>query len=142
MWFFLPVLLLGGCSKSEFLYRNSDWFIERWTDALLDLEDDQKSQWREILERALAVHRETELPGVVAFLGAFENHAARGLSKPVVECLVGRAEEIYRRHALLAAEAAAPLLAGLSAVQVNGLQKRLQARNDEYRRDYLQDDET
>jgi hypothetical protein len=139
---FLPglVLVVGGCSKTEFLYRNADWFVERWTDKLVDLEGVQKSDWRVVLERMLAEHRESELPRLVGLLEASEAQASRGLTEPVIDCLMNRAEELYRRHARLAVDAAVPLLTQLSPGQVDHLEQRLKERNQEYRETYLSGD--
>jgi hypothetical protein len=133
-------LLVGGCSKTEFVYRHADWFIERWTDDLVDLGDEQGAEWRVVLDQALDLHREAELPAVIAFLGAVEKHAARGLSAPAVECLMGEAEELYRRHARLAVEVAVPLLVRLSPPQLEHLQRRLEERNEDYREEHLSQD--
>lgn len=125
--------MLAGCSKTEFLYRNADWFIERWTDNLVSLSDEQRSVWRVSLERTLVQHRESELPAMVELLSALEYRAAGPLAEPEVECLVDEVEQLFRRHARLAAGAAPSLLVKLSPRQLDELERRLAERDAEYR---------
>lgn len=136
-WLAAVSLVLAGCSKTEFLYRNADWFIERWTDNLVSLSDEQKSEWRVGLEQTLARHRKLELPAVVALMSAMEYRAAGPLTGPEVQCLVDQTEQLFRRHARLAAGAAAPLLVRLSPRQLDELERGLAERDAGYREEYL-----
>jgi hypothetical protein len=130
-------LLLTGCSRTEFVYRNADWLITRWADAQLDLSGAQQRAWEPQLEAALARHRNEELPRLAAWLQAAKQAAAQGLETNELACLADWAEALYQRHARLAVSLALPLLQELGPEQVAHLRRRWQERNAEYRADYL-----
>jgi len=134
------MVTLAGCGRTEFLYNNADWFIENWADDLLQLDTAQASAWRPYLNEAIDRHREIELPQIVRFLATAELHAGSGTSVAISDCLVGRAEALYRRHARLAAELAVPVLHGLRTEQVEDLERRLDEKNADYRKKYLTPD--
>jgi hypothetical protein len=130
-------LLLTGCSRTEFVYRNADWLITRWADAQLDLSAAQQRAWEPQLEAALDRHRSEELPRLAAWLQAAEQAARQRLGTDELACLADWAEALYERHARLAVTLALPLLEELGPQQIAHLRGRWQERNAEYRAEYL-----
>jgi hypothetical protein len=128
----LALLLLSGCSSMRLAYNTADFFIGRYADDYLGLDGNQMERWTPQLDAALARHREQELPYLAAFFNSAQNEARKGFTAAGVGCLLDQFEVIYRRHFALAAETAAPLLAGLDQRQINALEQsfRKEARED------------
>ena len=126
------LLLLGGCSGMRLAYNTADFFIERYADDYLGLDNAQMSRWAPRLDAALARHRDEELPYLAAFFDTVQNDARKGFTREDVSCLLDQFETIYRRHFTLAAATAAPLLADLDAAQIAALEQtfREEARED------------
>ncbi|MGB5832433.1 MAG: DUF6279 family lipoprotein [Thiohalocapsa sp.] len=123
----LPIVavavLLTACSSMKIAYNTADFFIERYADDYLGLDGAQMERWSPTLDAALARHREQELPYLAAFFDSAQNDARKGFTRTDVNCLLDQFEVIYRRHFTLAAEAAAPLLAGLDKTQIDTLER-------------------
>lgn len=126
------LLLLAGCSAVRLGYDNADFLIERYADDYLGLDGAQMQRWSPLLDAALARHRNEELPYLAAFFNSAQNDARLGFTEVNVGCLLDQLEVIYRRHFTLAAETAAPLLAGLDGKQIDALERefRTEARED------------
>jgi hypothetical protein len=127
-----PILLVIGCSRTELLYDNADWFLQRYADSYFKMNWQQRRDWRPVLAAQLTQHRREELPEVIAFLEDFEQSAGAGLDRDTAYCLVDRIEAIYRSHAELAVEVAVPLLAGLSEQQIDQMAQRFEELYFEY----------
>lgn len=117
----LAALALGGCSAVRLAYNNADFFIEDYADEYLGLDRSQLRGWSPTLDAALGRHRTEELPYLAAFFETALAGARDGFSEAGVDCLLDQFERLYRRHARLAVEAAAPLLADLRAQQIDDL---------------------
>ena len=128
----VALLLLSGCSSMRLAYNTADFFIGRYADDYLGLDGSQMERWSPTLDAALARHREQELPYLAAFFNSAQNEARKGFTEAGVGCLLDQFEVIYRRHFTLAAETAAPLLAGLDQRQIDALEQsfRKEARED------------
>lgn len=126
------LLLLSGCSSMRLAYNTADFFIGRYADDYLDLDGRQIETWAPTLEAVLTKHREQELPYLASFFDSAQNEARKGFTETGVTCLLDQFEQIYRRHFTLAAEAAAPLLAGLNKRQIDALERtfREEAKED------------
>jgi hypothetical protein len=117
-------VLVVGCSGIRVAYNTADFFIERFADDYLGLDSAQMQRWTPVLDAALSRHREDELPYLAAFFDAAQADARKGFSRADVRCLLDQFEVIYRRHFRLATETAAPLLADLTAEQIQALERK------------------
>ena len=127
-----------ACSSTQLAYRNADWLLERYAGKTVDISTSQRAQWRSTLDETLLLHRSNELPYLVAYL----DHASRLISQPGADagCLLDGATMITERHARLAVDLAAPLLADLEAAQVTHLGNYTQQRQRELFERYLDPD--
>ena len=139
----ITILLLGGCSSTQWLYRNVDWVIERYAVKSLDVNEAQLEAWRPVLEQILEQHLDGEIP----ILEEYSDLMARSVTGSSGEsidaaCLVNSANLIFSRHARLAADLAAPLLTQLDPRQIEHLAVYLAERRNHFRERYLKGDET
>jgi hypothetical protein len=127
-----------ACSSTQLAYRNADWLLERYAGKTVDINATQRAQWRSSLDQTLQLHRSNELPRLVAYL----DDVSRIISQPGTGagCLLDGATMIAERHARLAADLAAPLLADLEAAQVTHLRDYTQQRQRELFERYLDPD--
>ncbi len=133
----LLMLLTAACSRTELLYDNADWLINRWVGDLLDASGAQDDRWRELMREALAAHRRDLLPETLSLLRALEDSVSSGEVSRDLSCLRDAVDRIYRRHAEWAAQPAALVMLDISPQQINHLAEQMQERNREYRDDYL-----
>lgn len=136
----LVCLLGSACSSTDLAYRNSDRLLEYYSWKTVRTSDAQRDQWQPLLQATLRYHRESELPLVIAYLDRAAQVVAQGDGSPGAGCLVDGALLIYQRHARLAAELAAPLLAELDADQLKHLAKYTTQRQQDAVKRYLDPD--
>ena len=136
----LVSLLGSACSSTDLAYRNSDRLLEYYSWKTVRTSDAQRDQWQPLLQATLRYHRESELPLVIAYLDLAAQVVAQGDGSPGAGCLVDGALLIYQRHARLAAELAAPLLAELDADQLKHLAKYTTQRQQDAVKRYLDPD--
>jgi hypothetical protein len=126
------LLLLGsGCSRTDFAYRNADWFIERYARQAVNVSAGQRERWEPVVQATLQQHRETVLPLVIRYLDTLDQALQSHQDAAGVECLVNGARLLYDRHAELAVALSAPLLAELDAGQIEHLSTHLAERHNE-----------
>ena len=126
------IVLLVGCSRTELIYNNADWFLKQYADGYFKMNWQQRRDWQPVLEAQLKQHRREELPEVMAFLEDFGRSAGKRLDPNTAHCLVDRIEVIYRSHAELAVEVAVPLLMRLTDDQIDQMEERFEALYFEY----------
>ena len=136
----LLLLILAGCSRTDLLYSNADWLLQRWAAGLLDPQPAQRDAWERVIEQAMQAHRRELLPGVVGILRSAELAATDGLDRRELGCWMDLVEQAYRDHANWAVAPAAAVLDGVSAAQIEHLAEELHERNLAYRDDYLDED--
>lgn len=136
----LSVLVLAACSRTEFFYRNADWFAYRWVDGLLDAEGQQDERWSAQLEAVMQRHREELLGDVVVWLDATSHRIDGRLSDVELRCLWDNGEDVLAAHAALFVDPAVAILSNVSPRQVDHLASELDERDAEYRERYLQPD--
>ena len=136
------ILLLGGCSSTQWLYRNADWVIERYAVKSLDVNEAQLEAWRPLLERVLKQHLDREIPILEHYLDLMAR-AVAGLPGERVDaaCLVSATNLIFTRHAQLAADLTAPLIVKLDLRQIDHLADYLAERRSHFRERYLKGDD-
>lgn len=127
----------AGCSRIELAYNQADFLLTRYADEYLGLTKGQLAAWEPRLGQVLAAHRREELPYLAAFAARMQMAARSGFPASESVCLVGNLRDLYRRHARLAIDLAAPLLAGLGPDQIQALDERF-ARDE--RRDRSEQD--
>jgi hypothetical protein len=131
------VTLLGSaCSQTGLAYRKADWLLEHYAWKTVRTSDAQREDWQPLLQAKLRQHREQELPLLIAYLDLAGRIIRETEGSVGTECLVDGALLLYQRHARLAADLAAPLLAELDADQVRHLtgytRRRLQDSVERY----------
>lgn len=114
-------LVNAACSRTELAYRNADWLLDYYAWKTVRTDAAQREQWDPILQDTLHRHRERELPLVIAYLELADRIVRKQPDSPGATCLVDGALLLYQRHARLAAELAAPLLADLDSAQITHL---------------------
>jgi hypothetical protein len=122
------LVALAACSTVRIAYYGADIFVRQYADDYLGLDGELLATWQPHLTEALARHRAQELPYLARFFDSALRGTERGLDRSTVACLQDQALTIYRRHARLAADLAAPLLAASGPEQVRTLEAKL--RND------------
>jgi hypothetical protein len=133
----LALTVLAGCSRTELVYRNADWLLERYAGKTLDANREQREQWRPVLTGVLAQHRDQVLPVAVGLLDEWLQAVEAGDRTVSAECLLDGTLELYRMHALLAVDLAAPLLAELQPSQIQHFADYLADRQSELREVYF-----
>ncbi|MGD8874980.1 MAG: DUF6279 family lipoprotein [Gammaproteobacteria bacterium] len=136
----LLAVLGSACSRAEFAYRNADWLLEYYAWQSVSINKSQLEQWRPLLQSTLQRHREEELPLVVAYLDLAGRTARQADATPGAACLVDAALLLYQRHARLAVELGAPLLANLDATQIRHLAGHMAQRHQDNVERYLNPD--
>ena len=117
-------LILSGCSRIQIAYTTAPFFIERYATDYLKLDSSQMARWEPRLKIALDAHRAVELPLLAGFFEALHQASQAGFDAANTRCLTDAFRDLYRRHARLAVDTAAPLLAGLTPAQVKALDRR------------------
>jgi hypothetical protein len=122
----------NGCTRLQLAYGTAPLFLKGYARDYLAIDGDQMANWDPRLEAALDTHRAVEIPQVAGFIEAFHQASVAGFDAANTRCLTNTLHELYRRHARLAVDTAAPLLAGLRPDQVRHLERRFA---EEYRKD-------
>jgi hypothetical protein len=136
----LLLVTLVGCSRTDLVYSNADWLLQRWAAGLLDPESGQRDAWELVMEQAMQSHRRDLLPDVIQILRTAEVAAGDGLDPQELSCWSRQLEQAYRDHANWAVGPAAAVLGDVSPSQIDHLAAELRERNQEYREDYLDED--
>lgn len=121
-------LFSTACSRTELGYRNADSLLEYYAWKSVRTSSAQRGQWQPVLQTTLRHHREQELPLVIAYLD-LAARIVRGTDSSIgTACLVDGTVLLYQRHARLAVDLAAPLLAELDTAQIEHLAKHTKQR--------------
>jgi hypothetical protein len=134
------VLLGSACSRTDLAYRNSDRLLAYYSWKTVRTSDAQREHWQPLLQATLRYHRESELPLLIAYLDLAGRVVEQRDNSVGAACLVDGALLIYQRHARLAAELAAPLLAELGTDQLRHLAKYTTQRQQDAVKHYLDPD--
>lgn len=132
----LLIALAAGCSRTGFAYRNADWFIERYARQVVDINATQRERWEPLVQATLRQHREEILPLLTGYLDMLDQAVQSPRDTAGMECLVNGALLLYDRHAELAVNLSAPLLAELDAGQIEHLTAHLAERQTGLRERY------
>jgi hypothetical protein len=133
-------LVASACSRTEFAYRNADSLLEYYAWRTVRTSATQRDHLQPVLQSTLRHHREEELPLVIAYLDMAERIVRDKQGSPGAACLVDGALLLYERHARLAVDLAAPLLADLDAGQIRHLAAYTAKRQQDAVERYLNPD--
>jgi len=118
------VVAMAACSTVRIAYYGADFFIHQYADDYLGLDQDLLATWKPHLEAALARHKTEELPYLARFFDNALKGAEQGFDGAKVSCLQDQLLTIYDRHAKLAVDLAAPLLAASRPSQLRTLEAK------------------
>lgn len=136
----LLLLALGGCSAVRFGYNQAPDLAYWWLDGYGDFDEAQTLRTREGLKRWFDWHRRTQLPDYSQLL-------ARAQAEALPDATPDQAcrwwDRLRERADVALGEAlpyAADVLPLLSAAQIRHVERRQAKTNDEFRREYLDED--
>ena len=129
----ITVLILFGsaCSRTEVAYQNADSLLQYYAWKTVRTSATQRDQWQPVVQTTLRHHREQELPLVIAYLDLAARIIGETDGSAGAVCLLDGALLIYQRHARLAVDLTAPLLAALDASQVERLARHTTQRQQD-----------
>jgi len=126
----VAMLLVVGCSRIQFAYRQLNWFLPYYVETYMPLTDEQRSYVQRHVEELLAWHCATQLTAYADLLreasGAFQ---AGRMPKERLEEFNGRIELLWVEVMRSASPAIAGLLATASEEQVEKLLAGFEERN-------------
>jgi uncharacterized protein (DUF2267 family) len=131
----LAAVVLAACTTG-FVYNRLHWVVAWYVDGLVSLDAQQERQLRDIVDRTLTWHRQTQLPRYVALIEALESDKDSQVTAAMME---GRYQEMvamlddFLRQVL---PDAAVLLRTLSPEQVDELQHNLEEDNEDLWEEY------
>jgi hypothetical protein len=133
----LALAWLAGCSGARLAYNNADSVVRWMANDYFALEGPQEDDFKARLARFHAWHRSEELPRYSVLMTSAGDKLADGLTAPELlwawESVKGR----YRRMAAHAAPELAAVLATLTPVQFDRLDKKFAESDAEYAKKYL-----
>lgn len=136
----LLLLALGGCSALRLGYNQAPDLAYWWLDGYVDFDEAQTLRTRDGLRRWFDWHRRTQLPDYAQLLAAAQADAP-GDATPDRVCRWW--DRLRERGDLALAQAlpyAADVLPLLAPAQLRHIERRQVKSNDEFRREYLDDD--
>ena len=141
LFFIIVLVLLGSaCSRTELAYRNADGLLEYYAWKITRTSSLQRDSWQPVLQTTLRQHREQELPLIIAYLDLAGRSIKETNGLPGAASLVDGALLLYQRHARLAVDLSAPLLAELDAAQIQHLAAYTAKRQQKAVKRYLAED--
>lgn len=130
-------LLLAACTTARFAYTQAPTFSYWWLDSHFDFDDAQSERMREDIASFFAWHRREELPPAVALLQQWQSLAPRELTAQQICEQVDTVRTRLQATGERLIEPFARLAPGLSAAQLEHLQRRQARSNQEFERDFL-----
>lgn len=125
-------LFLASCSTVEFAYNYAPDYIAGEFDDAFDVDDAQQEQLDAALERFFAWHRQHELALYRDFLDDSANSIADGIRAEEVLLIVNELRRAWHRTLGRFSEDFAPLLASLSARQVDHYEAYYREKSEYY----------
>ncbi|MBG9389666.1 DUF6279 family lipoprotein [Caenimonas aquaedulcis] len=130
--------LLAGCSTIKLGYNNLDEIAYWWLDGYVDFSDDQSVRVRQDLGRLHRWHRANELPQFASLLRTIEE-AVPGDIAPAQACAYfGKVRERLDVLAIEAEPAVVTLASGLSAAQLQHLERQYAKGNAKFRKEWVE----
>ncbi len=136
----LSAFVLGGCSSIRLAYGNASQLAWWWIDGYVDFSREQAPQIKDGLDRFAEWHRRTQLPEWLPLLVAAQAQITEPLTPELACRWQAQAREKFEPTLQRALSLAADALPGLGEEQFRHLEQRYAKRNDEMKRDFLDDD--
>lgn len=137
----LIVFLVAGlvaCSRVELVYENADWLAARQIAGYLDLDRTQRLAVRDALQDYREFHRRERLPQLVAFLDLTDAVLdAESVDRERLATVFDDGERLLTNTAEDLIPMAAETLRGLSAGQIEALEKTLAEGREDYAEEVL-----
>jgi hypothetical protein len=124
--------VLVACSFTRLAYNQADTAAAWMADDYFDLNGIQKTQFQERFGRFHAWHRAEQLPDYAQFMRTARTRVQDGLTSDEVLWFVDGIRTRYRTMARQAAPDAAALLATLTPIQIENLQRKWEKDNRKY----------
>ena len=134
------VLLLGSCGAARLAYSNGETLSYWWLDSYIDISPEQSPLVKEELATLFAWHRKTQLPDYIQWLRVAQGRMQRNVT--LADLARDSADLSVRLHRMTdhAAPALAELARSLQPDQLARLQKKFNANNDKYRKEFMRGD--
>ncbi|MDA0224744.1 MAG: DUF6279 family lipoprotein, partial [Proteobacteria bacterium] len=135
------LVLLAGCSATQFMYDNAGTLIRWRATSYLDVHGEPSRQLDARIAGFLAWHRASALPQYAVLAEAAALRFARGLAREDLDWAWMRGREQLGESLRSAARAIAPLLDQLDAAQIAHLESRLAEDNRKFSEENLEGSE-
>jgi len=124
--------ILVSCTFTKYAYNQADTVMAWMVDDYFDLDAQQKAEFQKRFDRFYAWHRYEQLPDYAQFMKTARTRMQDGVSREDVMWFVDGLRSRTRAAARQAAPEAAPLLATLTPVQIENLQRKWDKENRKY----------
>lgn len=131
------LVLLGGCSAVQTLYRGAPTLLYWWLDSYVDFDPGQTLQARQHLTALQSWHRSTELPTYAALLRRLQEEAPRPVTAEQVCGHVAQVRGLLRRLAEHSADGLSEVAPTLQESQLHQLAKKFEQTNVKWRAQWL-----
>lgn len=135
----LALVFVASCSVADFAYDLAPRIALRYVDDYLQLDNRQEEQALSLFRERHALHARDELPRYYRFLGETRQAISDGITAGEVDTLFDDVTALAELGIERTIPAAASILAGLDADQLDALEERLEESAEEYREE-LDDD--
>ena len=140
--FIISALLvaLAGCSAVRFAYNQAPDLVYWWLDRYVDFDGEQTPATRQAINQWFEWHRQTQLPDYTELLVKMQDEVQHPASAAQVCRWWGEVEK--RRDVLLeqAVQKFTPVVLTLKPEQFEAIEKRYVKTNQDFRKEYLQED--
>ena len=136
----LCATVLGGCSLLRVGYGQLDTYAAWTTDRYFDLDPGQRQEFHKRFDRLHEWHRYEQLPDYAAFLGEIKARVQKGIAQEDAQWVSDGVKARYRAVVAQMAEDAAAMLATVTPAQIEALQRRWDADNRRFIREYRLED--
>ncbi len=136
-WIALALAIaLSGCSALRLGYNNADTLIGWRAGQYFGFEDEQKAEFERRVQRFLAWHRKSELPGYARLADDLANRLSRGVSLGDLVWGYDSFQAYLRPSVRAGAGEMADLLDALSPGQIERFHERLEKENRDFAKDH------
>ncbi|MFN2327428.1 MAG: DUF6279 family lipoprotein [Chromatocurvus sp.] len=135
------LVLIAGCSSTQFFYNRLDFLIPWYLSGYVDLERDQRQLLKDQVDALLGWHRRSELPRYVSLLARAEASLDSPVTPATVEGLALSAEVEWLRLRDRALDELMVVGEALDDAQIAEFIGKLRERQLEYEEKYLDRDD-
>jgi hypothetical protein len=127
---------LNGCSRAGFAYNQIDWVLTFYLARHFDLDKQQKVELREMVDRNLTWHRQTQLPLYSDALFALASSFDEPVTPEQAGMAYGEVLDFWDASMLHIIPDAQTFLSGLTDEQVQQMVQRMEENNQELFEEY------